>query len=39
VSSHVLFLHNGKVEEDGTPEQVFEAPTSDRCRQFLATHY
>lgn len=39
VSSHVLFLHNGKVEEDGTPEEVFDAPKSERCRQFLATHY
>ncbi len=35
VSSRVLFLHNGCVEEEGPPEQIFENPTSERCRQFL----
>ncbi len=38
VSSEVVFLHEGKVEEQGTPEQVFENPGSDRCRQFLASN-
>lgn len=37
VSSHIIFLHQGKVEEEGTPAQVFESPKSERCRQFLAT--
>jgi ABC-type histidine transport system ATPase subunit len=36
VSSQVLFLHQGKVEEQGTPTQVFDNPTSERCRQFLS---
>ena len=36
VSSRVLFLHAGRVEEDGAPEQVFEQPRSERFRQFLA---
>ena len=36
VSSKVMFLHQGKVEEDGTPDQVFEQPKSERFRQFLA---
>ena len=35
VSSRVLFLHEGKVEEDGIPEQVFTNPESERFRQFL----
>ena len=39
VSDRVLFLHQGRVEEDGPPEQVFDAPKSERCRQFLATNY
>ncbi len=39
VSSKVVFLHEGRVEETGTPQQVFENPTSERCRQFLTTHY
>lgn len=35
VSSQVIFLHNGKVEEQGTPKQVFENSTSERCRAFV----
>lgn len=38
VSDNVLFLHNGVIEEEGHPEKVFGAPTSDRCRQFLSKH-
>ena len=38
VSSRVIFLHEGRVEEEGTPDQVFTAPASERCRQFLASH-
>jgi len=36
VASHVMFLHNGVVEDQGTPEYIFENPRSDRCRQFLS---
>ena len=36
VSSRVLFLHEGRVEEDGDPARVFERPSSERFRQFLA---
>lgn len=36
VSDRVLFLHQGLVEEDGSPAQVFEQPKSARFRQFLA---
>ncbi len=36
VSSRVLFLHQGRVEEDGPPAQVFQQPRSERFRQFLA---
>ncbi len=38
VSSRVVFLHEGRVEEEGPPDQVFDAPTSPRCRQFMASH-
>ncbi|AKH19168.1 amino acid transporter [Sedimenticola thiotaurini] len=38
VSSKVLFLHQGQIEEQGTPADVFNNPTSERCRQFLASH-
>lgn len=36
VSSRVIFLHEGLIEEEGPPAQLFEAPRSERCRQFLA---
>ncbi|MEE9320434.1 MAG: ATP-binding cassette domain-containing protein [Granulosicoccus sp.] len=35
VSNRTLFLHEGLIEEDGTPEQVFGDPASVRCREFL----
>jgi ABC-type histidine transport system ATPase subunit len=35
-SDRVLFLHNGLIEEEGPPEQIFGAPRSERCRQFLS---
>jgi len=35
VSDHVMFLHNGQIEEQGPPEALFEQPRSDRLRQFL----
>ena len=36
VSSRVVFLHQGRVEEDGPPAEVFGHPRSERCRQFLS---
>ena len=35
VSSHVMFLHQGLVEEFGEPKEVFENPKSERMKQFL----
>ncbi len=35
VASHVIYLHNGLVEEEGPPEALFGAPKSDRLKQFL----
>ena len=37
VSSQVIFLHQGIVEESGSPQQVFYEPTSDRCRAFVSS--
>ncbi|WP_313059270.1 ABC transporter ATP-binding protein [Agrobacterium cavarae] len=34
VSSHVMFLHQGRVEEEGAPQQVFNNPVSARTREF-----
>ena len=36
VSSQVIFLHQGVIEEQGSPEQVFFHTQSERCRQFLS---
>ncbi|ARQ58302.1 octopine ABC transporter ATP-binding protein OccP 1 [Rhizobium sp. Kim5] len=36
VSSNVVFLHRGVVEEAGEPTELFTHPKSDRFRQFLA---
>ncbi len=36
VSSHVIYLHQGVIEEEGPPAQVFGAPRSDRCKQFVS---
>lgn len=37
VSDRIVFLHQGRVEEEGTPEELFGAAKSARCREFLAT--
>ena len=35
VSDHVVFLHRGRIEEEGPPEAVFGRPRSERLRGFL----
>ncbi|MCX8227009.1 MAG: ATP-binding cassette domain-containing protein [Sulfitobacter sp.] len=36
VSDHVVFLHQGLIEEQGAPDQLFGAPKSERLRGFLS---
>jgi ABC-type polar amino acid transport system ATPase subunit len=36
VADRVLFLDEGRILEDGTPEQIFERPEKERTRQFLS---
>jgi ABC-type histidine transport system ATPase subunit len=36
VSKHVIFLHQGRIEEQGDPAQVLTAPRSERLAQFLS---
>ena len=38
VSSHVVFLHQGRIEEEGRPGDVLANPKSERLRQFLASN-
>jgi ABC-type histidine transport system ATPase subunit len=35
VSNKVIFLHDGLIEEEGSPEKVFTNPQSERCKNFL----
>jgi putative lysine/arginine/ornithine/histidine/octopine transport system ATP-binding protein len=39
VSSEVVFLHQGRVEEQGSPDQVFDQPQSPRCQQFMSSNH
>jgi polar amino acid transport system ATP-binding protein len=36
VADHVVFLHLGRVEEEGPPDQLFGAPKTERLRGFLS---
>jgi histidine transport system ATP-binding protein len=36
VSNHVMFLHQGRMEEQGAPSAVLEQPRSERLKQFLS---
>jgi histidine transport system ATP-binding protein len=36
VSTHVMFLHQGLVEEEGNPREVLAHPRSERLQQFLS---
>ncbi len=36
VSDHVIFLHEGRVEEEGPPATLFKQPKSKRLQQFLS---
>ncbi|WP_417674667.1 ABC transporter ATP-binding protein [Pseudodonghicola sp.] len=37
VSTHVVFLHQGLIEEEGAPEVLFGSPKSERLRGFLSS--
>ncbi|WP_133153876.1 ATP-binding cassette domain-containing protein, partial [Vibrio sp. 10N.261.55.A7] len=37
VSNHVMFLHQGRVEEQGDPAQLFKNPESERLQQFISS--
>ena len=36
VSNHVVFLHQGLIEEQGDPRQVLNQPQSERLAKFLS---
>ncbi|MUK91653.1 ATP-binding cassette domain-containing protein [Aliivibrio fischeri] len=39
VSNHVMFLHQGLVEEQGEPAKLFTNPESERLQQFISSIY
>ena len=36
VSDHVVFLHQGRIEEEGAPDALFGNPQTERLRGFLS---
>ena len=36
VSNHLIFLHQGRIEEEGPPREVLVHPKSERLAQFLS---
>ncbi len=36
VASRVIFMDEGRIIEEGTPDEIFSAPKSDRLKSFLA---
>ncbi|MBL0372651.1 ABC transporter ATP-binding protein [Rhizobium sp. KVB221] len=37
VANHIVFLHNGVIEEQGPPDQVFGDPKSERLKKFISS--
>ena len=35
IATHVIYLDEGGIYEDGTPEQIFENPTREKTRRFI----
>ena len=38
VSNRVIFMADGRIEEDGKPEEVFNHPKKERTKEFLARY-
>ncbi|KQV44579.1 MULTISPECIES: ATP-binding cassette domain-containing protein [unclassified Rhizobium] len=37
VANHIVFLSQGKIEEQGPPDQIFGAPKSERLKRFISS--
>ena len=35
VADRVIFMNDGYIEEEGTPQEIFQNPQSERLKQFL----
>ena len=38
VADRVIFMADGAIEEEGTPEDIFGNPQQDRTKEFLARY-
>ena len=36
ISTRVVFMADGRIEEEGSPQQIFQNPQSERTRDFLS---
>ena len=36
ISTRVVFMADGKIEEEGSPQQIFHNPVSERTKDFLS---
>ena len=36
VASRVMFMADGKIQEQGTPKEIFTSPKNPRLREFLS---
>ena len=36
IASRVIFMNNGVIEEEGTPDEIFNHPKSERLKEFLS---
>jgi ABC-type histidine transport system ATPase subunit len=37
VSDHIIFMDNGYIAEEGSPEEVFDDPKTEALRSFLSS--
>jgi len=35
IADNVVFLHNGRVHESGTPSEIFDSPKTSELKEFL----
>ncbi len=36
ISDKIIFMYDGKIEEEGTPSEIFRCPKSDKTKQFIS---
>jgi L-cystine transport system ATP-binding protein len=39
ISNRIVFMDRGMVAADGSPDEIFESPSSPRLAQFLNSEY